>query len=68
MCIHYYIKNRQQGPTYNTGNYTQYLLISYNGKESEEGYICTYIYLYGLPTYMCVYIYISQYIHTHIYS
>ena len=32
---------------YSTGNYTQYLVITYNGKESEKEY--TYIY-----TYICI--------------
>ena len=26
-----------------TGNYTQYLVITYNGKESEKEYICIYM-------------------------
>ena len=34
---------------YSTGNYTQYLEITYNGKESEKLYIYIYIYMY-----MCV--------------
>ena len=25
---------------YSTGNYTQYLIINYNGKQSEKEYIC----------------------------
>ena len=28
---------------YNTGNYIQYLIITYNGKESEKEYIYVYI-------------------------
>ena len=28
---------------YNTGNYIQYLLIPYNGKESEKAYLCMYV-------------------------
>ena len=35
----------------NTGNYIQYCIITYNGKESEKKYICIYI---------CMYIYISS--------
>ena len=31
--------DKQQGPTENTGNYIQYLVINYNGKESEKTYI-----------------------------
>ena len=36
---------------YSTGNYTQYLVITYKGKESEKEYMCIYIYV-------CLYIYI----------
>ena len=39
--------DNQQGPLYSTGNYTQYLVITYNGKKSKKEYI-----------YVCVYIYI----------
>ena len=28
---------------YNTGNYTQYLVVTYNGKESKKEYIYIYI-------------------------
>ena len=28
--------DKQQGPTVYTGNYIQYLVITYNGKESEK--------------------------------
>ena len=31
---------------YRTGNYIQYLVINYNGKESEKEYIYIYIYIY----------------------
>ena len=31
---------------YSTGNYTQYLVIIYNGKEFEKGYIHIYIFFY----------------------
>ena len=42
---------------YSTGNYTQYYVILYKGKESEKNiYICIY---------MCIYIYIYIYIYTH---
>ena len=27
-------------PVYSTGNYTEYLAITYNGKESEKQYMC----------------------------
>ena len=30
---------------YSTGNYTQYFVITYNGKESEKEYIYTHIYV-----------------------
>ena len=29
-----------------TGSYTQYLVITYNGEESEKVYIYIYIYIY----------------------
>ena len=31
---------------YSTGNNTQYLVITYNGKESEKEYIYVCIYIY----------------------
>ena len=31
---------------YSTGNYIQYLVITYYGKESEKEYIHVYIYMY----------------------
>ena len=34
--------DKQQGPTDSTGNYIQYLVITYNGKESEREYIYIY--------------------------
>ena len=38
---------------YSTGNYTQYLVITCNGKETEKDtYIYTHIYTH---TYVCVY-------------
>ena len=33
---HYYIKNKQQGPT---GKYIQYLVMTYNGKECGKEYL-----------------------------
>ena len=50
--IHYYINNEDS--LYSTGNYTQYLVITYNGKESEKEYIyvCIYIYIYSLYIYI----------------
>ena len=32
---------------YNTGNYIQYLVIAYNGKESEKNIYLIYIYIYN---------------------
>ena len=29
---------------YSTGNYSQYLIIIYNGKESEKEYMCVCVY------------------------
>ena len=45
--------DKQQG-LYSTGNYTQYLVITDNGKEPEKEYI--YIYKYNI--YFQIYIYI----------
>ena len=28
--------DNQQGPMYNTGNYTQYFIIAYKGEDSEK--------------------------------
>ena len=36
----YIIKITNKHLLYNTGNYTQYLVITYNGKESDKEYIC----------------------------
>ena len=33
---------------YSTGNYTQYSIITYNGKESEKESICMYVCMYNL--------------------
>ena len=60
-----YKRDKQQSPTYSTGNYIQYLIINYNGKESEKNiYICIYIYIY---TYIYMYIYIYTYIYIYMY-
>ena len=32
---------------YSTGNYIQYTVITYNGKESEKQYIERYIHMYN---------------------
>ena len=38
---------KQQGPSiYSTGNYIQYLVITYNRKDYEKGYSCAYIYIH----------------------
>ena len=39
-----------------TGNYTQYLVVIYNGKESEKECVCVCVY-------MCVCVYIYMYIY-----
>ena len=41
---------------YSTGNYTQYFIITYKGKESgkEYIYICTHIYCIYISMYVCV--------------
>ena len=31
---------------YNTGDYSQYPMRNYNGKEYENIYVCVYIYIY----------------------
>ena len=38
---------KQQRSTYNTGNYAQYLVITYNRKESEKGHIYIYVYTHN---------------------
>ena len=39
---HYYTKSINKDPLYSTGNSTQYLVITYNGRECKK--ICTLIY------------------------
>ena len=42
-----YIKQiNNKGFLYGTGNYIQYLVIAYNGKESEKEYMYVYIYIH----------------------
>ena len=41
-----YWVDKQQGSTYSTGNYIQYLEINHNGKDYEKEYIYIYIYIY----------------------
>ena len=42
--IKYLYKINSNNLVYNsTGNYIQYLIITYNGKESEKDYICLYM-------------------------
>ena len=43
---------------YGTSNYTQYLIITYNGKESEKEDI--YIYIYVLLNHFAVYLKLAQ--------
>ena len=45
-----YIDNKDL--LYSTGNYFQYLVIIYNGKESEKEYICIYVYLNHFAVYV----------------
>ena len=40
---HYYIENKQQDLLCSTGNYIQYFIVTYNGKELENIYVCTEI-------------------------
>ena len=63
MHIYIYIINNKdpaQVPVYSTGNYIQYLAMTYNGKESEKEYIyiyvcvCVYIYIYIAES-LCLY-------------
>ena len=37
-----YIKEINKDLLYSTGNYSQYLVIIYNGKESEKEYVYMY--------------------------
>ena len=48
-------KNMKKQLLYSTGNYTQYLVITYNGKESEKEYIYYIIYI-KLNLNICIYI------------
>ena len=51
-----YKVEKQQGPTYSTGDYIQYLVITYNGKESEKEWRSFSVYIY-IHIYICIYIY-----------
>ena len=42
---------------YSTGNYTQYFVINYKGKESEKEYIYVHVYI---DMYICTCIYIAE--------
>ena len=44
QTIIYRINNRVL--LYSTGNYIQYPVITYSGKEHEKEYMCVYIYIY----------------------
>ena len=47
-CTLLYIKQiNNKDLLYSTGNYIQYLVITYNGKESEKEYIYIYICMYN---------------------
>ena len=48
---------------YSTGNYMQYLVITYNAKESEKEYILLYIYSVIYITESLIYIYSVLYIY-----
>ena len=39
--------DKQQGPTVQHGKYIQYLIIMYNRKECEKGYIYVYIQMHN---------------------
>ena len=52
---HYIYKINNKDLLYSTGNYIQYLVITYNGKEFE---IYTYIYIYKIKKKIYIYIYI----------
>ena len=45
--------DKPQGPTVLPGNYIQYPIITYNGKESEKEYTHTRMYI---CVYICIYI------------
>ena len=53
-----YIKQINNDLLYSTGSYIQYLVITYNGKESENEYVCVCVCVC-----VCVYIYIYIYIY-----
>ena len=46
-----FIKQINKDLLYSTGNYIQYLVITYNGQESEKEYtyvcVCIYMYIYN---------------------
>ena len=55
----------KQGPTYTTGNYVQYYVITYNGKNLKNNiYIYIHIYSY-MYTYVCIcvciYVYMNHF-------
>ena len=45
--------DKQQGPVYSTENYIEYLVITYNGKESGKEYIY-------MNEYICFQIHVSE--------
>ena len=48
----YIKKTNNKDLLYSTGNYTQHIVITYNGKESEKEYMY-YVYIY-MYVYICV--------------
>ena len=46
---HYYIENKQQDLLCSTGNYIQYFIVTYNGKELENIYVCVLKSLHCTP-------------------
>ena len=39
---------------YSRGHYTQYLVITYNEKESKKEYVYSFIYIFFFPVCMCM--------------
>ena len=50
---HYYIQNNKVLLN-STGNYTQYLVIIYMGKESKKEYMCVCVYIYIYESFCCI--------------
>ena len=43
MTLLYLKQGNDRGLLYGTGNFFQYLMITYDGNESEQEYICVYV-------------------------